>query len=109
MVDPTHILRDCRLHKDYHYILEEISSSIYSPDIFGTHKGIKALMEFLYKSNAYTRSGTGPPTCQKPTTERSLEECSEERLEVEHPKHHLAQYNEQIFLFLFLVITPSNT
>ena len=58
----THILRECHLYKDHRYILRKISPSIYPPDILGTRKGVEALAEFLSKSNAYTRSGTGPST-----------------------------------------------
>ena len=70
----THILRECHLYKDHRYILRKISPSIYPPDILGTRKGVEALAEFLSKSNAYTRSGTGPPTRQKPSINDRLPE-----------------------------------
>jgi len=70
----THILRECHLYKDHRYILRKISPSIYPPDILGTQKGVEALAEFLSKSNAYTRSGTGPSTWQKPSINDRLPE-----------------------------------
>ena len=90
----THILRNCHLYRDYRYILEEISPTIYPPDILGTHKGIKALTEFLLKSNAFTRSVTGPPTRHKPTIDNRLpEDHFNEELEDGHPTatHNSAQ------------------
>jgi len=90
----THILHDCHLYRDHQYILEEISPPIYPPDILSTHKGIKALVEFLLKSNAFTRSGTGPPTQHKPTiNDRLPEDHFNEELEDSHPAatHNSAQ------------------
>jgi len=71
----THVLRDCCLYRDHRYILEEISPFIYPPDILGTHEGIQAVAKFLLKSNAFTRSGTNPPStidCQRTTSTRNL-------------------------------------
>jgi len=82
----THILRDCRLYRDHRYILEEISPFIYLPDILGTCEGIQALAEFLPKSNAFTRLGTGPPTQHKPTINNRLpEDHFNEELEDGYP------------------------
>jgi len=78
----TYILCDCCLYRDHRYILEKISLFIYPSDILGTHKGIQALTEFLLKSNAFIRSGTGPPTQHKPTiNDRLPEDYFNEELE----------------------------
>jgi len=61
-----------QLVMDDRYILRYHPLYIYPPDILGTRKGVKALT--VFKSNAYTRPGTRPPTRQKPFIDDKLPE-----------------------------------
>ena len=100
----THVLRDCRLYRNHRYILEEISPLIFSPDILGTHEEIQALAEFPLESNAFTRSGTNPPStidCQRTTSMRNSRTATQQQ--------HTTQLNLHILYFFISLLSPRHS
>ncbi|KAF8512676.1 hypothetical protein BU17DRAFT_53933, partial [Hysterangium stoloniferum] len=51
-----HILSECPLHEEHCHTLRTASQNISLPIIFGTHKGLEALAEFIATSDAFRKA-----------------------------------------------------
>ena len=52
-----HLLRECTKYSQHRHILQEASETIALPTLLGTKEGIQALIAFLKKSGAFSRTG----------------------------------------------------
>ena len=52
-----HLLRECTKYSQHRYILQEASETIALPTLLGTKEGIQALIHFLKKTGAFSRTG----------------------------------------------------
>jgi len=64
-----HILRECTRYSQHRKILRKISPTISLQTVLGTKDGIQALITFLKKSGAFTRTGTTKQPYTAPTFE----------------------------------------
>lgn len=62
----NHIIRECTRYAQHRSILTKASRSLALSELLGTDKGIAALAEFLYKSGAFSRTGTPIPEALPP-------------------------------------------
>ena len=80
----SHILRECPRFEQHRHILKKVSRDIVLPDILGTKKGITALADFIYKSGAFSRTGTTPTPPQPPRFENEPEPDAEDNPRLVH-------------------------